>query len=202
MAITTVVFDFGNVVGFFCHQKAARQLAQYTDMSPEEITAAYVATDLEDEYEAGRISSAEFRRRVRDLCRLRCSDAEFDRAIGDMFTHNSPVCELIPRLKKTHRIVLLSNTNEIHARQFLGQFADTLAHFDALVLSHEVGIRKPDPGVYRHTEAVAGAQPRECVFIDDLAPNIAAAQECGWHGIHYHPRIDLPAELARLGISV
>ena len=41
------------------------------------------------------------------------------------------------------RLLLLSNTNEMHSRQFLAQFADTLAHFDHVVLSHQVGVRTP-----------------------------------------------------------
>src|SRR5262245_31789370 len=132
MNITTVVFDFGNVLGFFSHQKAAEALARYTHLSPDEIRASYVATELEDEYEAGRISTEEFRRQVTAACALRCTPEQFDRAVADMFTPNADVCRLVPRLKPAQRLVLLSNTNELHAAWFRRQFAGTLAHFDAL----------------------------------------------------------------------
>ena len=40
MNLSTIVFDFGNVLGFFSHRRAAEQLAAYTDASPEAIISA------------------------------------------------------------------------------------------------------------------------------------------------------------------
>jgi putative hydrolase of the HAD superfamily len=96
----------------------------------------------------------------------------------------------------------LSNTNELHAVHFRRQFADTLAHFDVLVLSHEVGIRKPCAEIYAHCQNLAGSEPRQCLFIDDLPANIEAARACGWHGIVYHRGLDLRRELHKLGIEL
>ena len=45
------------------------------------------------------------------------------------------------------RLVLASNTNELHHDWFDRAFADTLAVFDARVLSYQVGSRKPDRAV-------------------------------------------------------
>lgn len=202
MSISTIVFDFGNVLGFFSHQKAAEQLSAYTHLSPEQIAAAYVDTDLEDDFEAGRITAAQFRDEVRRLCELRCTDEEFDRAVGDMFWVNEETCTLVPLLKARHRLVLLSNTNAIHANWFLKQFADTLAHFDHVVLSHEVQVRKPDPRIYQHACGKAGVCAGECLFIDDLPANIEAARACGWHGVVYRPGANLPGALASLGVQV
>lgn len=202
MAITTVVFDFGNVLGFFSHQRAAQQLSAYTKLSPREIAAAYVATNLEDDFEAGRITPDEFRRRMRAACRLTCSDEELDRALGDMFWANEEICTLIPQLKEKYRLLLLSNTNAIHANWFQRQFAETLAHFDHLVLSHEVRIRKPHFGIYHHTREKAGVPAEECLFIDDLDDNIAAARVCGWKGLVYRPGNDIHQRLADFGIHI
>ncbi|HWG41203.1 MAG TPA: HAD-IA family hydrolase, partial [Gemmataceae bacterium] len=90
---------------------------------------------------------------------------------------------------------------ELHAIQFRRQFADTLAHFDALVLSHEVGLRKPCADIYTHCHKLADGQPSQCLFIDDLSANIEAARACGWQGIVYHPGLDLPRELKKLGVD-
>ena len=57
MSITTVVFDFGNVLGLFSHRKAAEQLAAYTGASAEAIQAYLFGGQLEDDYEAGRLST-------------------------------------------------------------------------------------------------------------------------------------------------
>jgi putative hydrolase of the HAD superfamily len=202
MSITTIVFDFGNVLGFFSHRKAAEQLAAYSPLSVDDILHLYLDTDLEDDFESGRMSMAEFRSLVRQRCRVTCSDALLDWAIADMFTPNHEVCALVPTLKPGYRLVLLSNTNELHAVHFRRQFADTLAHFDALVLSHEVGMRKPCADIYTHCHKIAGSAPQECLFIDDLPDNIEAARTCGWHGIIYHRGLDLRREMHKLGIEL
>jgi putative hydrolase of the HAD superfamily len=198
--IQTLVFDFGNVVGFFDHRRAADRLAEYTDLTSEAILAAILGDRLEDDFESGRINADEFVRHVRKLCRLCCPEAEIAAACQDIFWPNPEVCSLIPHLHRRYKLLLGSNTNALHARHFRRQFADVLCHFDALVLSHEVGVRKPKAGFFEHCRQLAGCRPEECVFIDDLPANVAGAQVCGWHGIVYRPGDDLRQRLAALGV--
>jgi glucose-1-phosphatase len=202
MSITTLVFDFGNVLGFFSHRQAAEQLAAYSPLSVDEILNLYLDHQLEDDFESGRISLPDFRTQVRQRCGLTCGDEQLDTAIADMFTPNEEVCKLVPALKPRYRLLLLSNTNELHALQFRRQFADTLAHFDALVLSHEVGLRKPCADIYAHCHKLAEGEPAQVLFIDDLPDNIEAARACGWRGIVYHPGLDLRRELKKLGVEL
>ena len=51
--------------------------------------------------------------------------------------------------------------------------------FDVVVLSGEVGMRKPEEAIFRHAAEVLGLAPSECVFVDDMQANVAAAQACG-----------------------
>jgi epoxide hydrolase-like predicted phosphatase len=57
--------------------------------------------------------------------------------------------------------------------------------FDVVVISGEVGMRKPEPEIYLHTAALLGREPSECVFVDDLAHNIEAAVAVGMVGVHH-----------------
>ncbi len=200
MSITAIVFDFGNVLGFFSHRKAAEQLAAYSPMSAEAIQAYLFGGQIEDDYEAGRLSTRTLMSLVRETFHVSCSDEQFATALGDMFTPNPDVCALVPLLKPRYRLLLLSNTNEVHSRQFLRQFQETLAHFDAVVLSHQVGIRKPDPRIYAHCQRLAGCPAAECLFIDDLATNVQAARACGWQGLVYECGCDLRQALAARGV--
>jgi putative hydrolase of the HAD superfamily len=61
--------------------------------------------------------------------------------------------------------------------------ADFPGLFDTVVLSGEVGMRKPEEGIFRHAAKTLGLLPEECVFVDDMAPNVAAAQACGMTGV-------------------
>ncbi len=91
MNIRTIVFDFGNVLGFFSHRQAAEQLAVYSPLSADDILTLYLDHRLEDDFESGRISLPDFRTRVRQSCGVRCSDEQLDAAIADMFTPNEEV---------------------------------------------------------------------------------------------------------------
>jgi glucose-1-phosphatase len=201
MKITTLVFDFGNVLGFFSHRQAAEQVASYSDLSPEAVQAFLFAHELEDAYEAGQLSTAAVLDAIRSHCRPRCTDEQLRLAYADMFHPNPDTCSLLPRLRERYRLLLLSNTNEMHFDQFSRQFAEALRHFDALVLSHKVSVRKPDRRIYDHCLALAGCPPSECLFIDDMPANIAAAHEAGWQGFVYRKGDDPRIRLAEFGVS-
>jgi putative hydrolase of the HAD superfamily len=201
MKISTLVFDFGNVLGFFCKRKAARQLAAYSELSAEEVHALVFDGQLEFAYEAGALTTAEFLQALRQRCRLTGSDEQVGAAFADMFEPNAEVCALLPRLQGRYRLLLLSNTNELHHQQFSRQFAAALGHFDDLVLSHRVGVRKPHPDIYEHCRKTADRPAGECLFIDDLPANVAAAQAAGWLGLVYEPG-NFAGQLAAMGLKV
>jgi putative hydrolase of the HAD superfamily len=50
---------------------------------------------------------------------------------------------------------------------------------DAIVLSFEVGVAKPDPGIYRAALEAVGAGPEEAVFVDDQAWYCEGAEALG-----------------------
>ncbi len=198
----TIVFDFGNVIGFFDHGRTLRRLAPHTDLSAEQMFARVYSGTLEDDLESGRLAVPDFLRRVHELWQLRCDLDDLAGAIADIFTPNPEVCTLVPRLRPRYRVLLASNTNDVHARQFRRQFADVLAHFDALVLSYQIGHRKPHGRFYEHCQRLAAAAPHEVLFIDDLPANVEAARAHGWNGIVYRPGDGLTEQLRSLGIIV
>ncbi|WP_157548234.1 HAD family hydrolase [Nonomuraea candida] len=57
--------------------------------------------------------------------------------------------------------------------------------FDAVVISGEVGMRKPEPRIFHHALDRIGLAGEECVFIDDIEANIVAARALGITGIHH-----------------
>ena len=63
--------------------------------------------------------------------------------------------------------------------------ADFPGLFDTVVISGECGMRKPEEGIFLHTTKILGLEPRECVFIDDIEANVAAAVACGMTGVHH-----------------
>jgi putative hydrolase of the HAD superfamily len=147
------------------------------------------------------------------LERGQCTNAEFEAALGAqllsvngspivadgllkrMFAASLPVPEMYRVIRALRGAgfgtALLSNSwgcDEYPRADFPGLF-------DAVVISGEVGMRKPEPGIFRHAAATLGLEPQECVFIDDIEANVAAAVACGMTGVHH---IDAPTTAAAL----
>jgi putative hydrolase of the HAD superfamily len=196
----TVFIDFGNVIAFFDHQRAIAQLKHHTDLPPHELTLALYGGVLEEDYECGRISTAEYIRLATRDGRLTCSPEQFEAAFVDIFTRNDEVCDLIPKLKPRLRLILASNTNDAHYRKYCDQFADVLKHVDVRCPSHLVGHRKPHREYFKHCQRYADAAPDECVFLDDYPSNIEAATAFGWNCVSYRPGQNLAGRLREFGM--
>lgn len=76
--------------------------------------------------------------------------------------------------------------------------SDWLEMFDAVVISGEVGMRKPERAIYELTLDRLGLQASECVFIDDMARNVAAAAQAGLAGIVHRTFAETAGELEAL----
>ena len=57
--------------------------------------------------------------------------------------------------------------------------------FDVVVISGEVGLRKPDPAIYLLAADRLRLRPAEVVFVDDLAPNVRGAAAAGMVGVQH-----------------
>jgi epoxide hydrolase-like predicted phosphatase len=57
--------------------------------------------------------------------------------------------------------------------------------FDAVVISGEVGMRKPEPAIYRYAAEQLGVAPEACVFVDDLGANVKGAVGVGMVGVKF-----------------
>jgi glucose-1-phosphatase len=200
--IRTLFFDFGNVLGRFDHWRSVVRLAKHTHLTPEELYALILENDLEDEFEHGHLTATEYAAEAIRRGKLSLTPAEFVPLFEDIFTPNREVLDLIPKLAAKHRLILASNTNDIHYAFYRRQFAEWLSHFSALPASHLARVRKPKPGFFAFCQQFAEAAPGECAFIDDLPENVAAGEKHGWKGIHYRPGDDFAAKLTGAGILI
>ena len=70
--------------------------------------------------------------------------------------------------------------------------------FDGVVISAEVGVRKPDPRIYELGAEAIGLEPADCVFVDDLPGNLKPARELGMATVHHTDAQDTVPQLERL----
>ena len=66
--------------------------------------------------------------------------------------------------------------------------------FDAVVISGEVGLHKPQPEIYRLAAERLGVEPEGCVFVDDLRENVHGAEAVGMTAVlHRDPEATVAA---------
>jgi epoxide hydrolase-like predicted phosphatase len=156
------------------------------------------AIDGADGADGGRVVNP-----VHALERGECTVADFERMLAGLLvtTHGGPVpaegmltrmlsagtplpamYELIRDLRgRGVRTALLSNSwgPSGYPRHDFPEL------FDAVVISGEVGMRKPEPRIFRHAAALLDLDPEHCVFVDDVEANVKAAIGCGMTGVHH-----------------
>ena len=86
-------------------------------------------------------------------------------------------------------------TNEYRFRQF-----GLRQHFKVACSSCYLGLRKPEPAIYRRTLDILGKPPERVLFIDDRAENTEAARAAKMQAIQFKGAEPLRAELANLGV--
>lgn len=74
-------------------------------------------------------------------------------------------------------------TNNVRPFQGWRALVD-IDRFSVVVDSCEVGMRKPDPTIFELTAARLGVAPSACLFLDDMAENIAGAEATGMAAVH------------------
>src|SRR3974377_1977745 len=91
-----------------------------------------------------------------------------------------------------------SNTNAAHQACFSAQFADLLAAFQKVYVSHEIGARKPEAAASRAVIADMGMAPQRILFFDDIAENVAGARACGVRAVQVKSAGDVETALEHM----
>jgi epoxide hydrolase-like predicted phosphatase len=123
--------------------------------------------------------------------------------IDRLFAGSAPDDEMVEAVRRARaggvRTGLVSNSwgTRRYPRELLGEL------FDGLVISGEVGMRKPAPEIYRLGAERIGLEPEACVFVDDLPFNLSPAAELGMATVHHRTAEETIGELGRLlGVSL
>jgi epoxide hydrolase-like predicted phosphatase len=99
----------------------------------------------------------------------------------DQFEHAPAMSALVLRARRAGLLTgLLSNS---WGNEYPREGWDEM--FDAIVISGEVGMRKPEPGIFHRALEMLAVTPEEAVFVDDLRVNVVAATELGLVGVHH-----------------
>ena len=177
--IRSLLFDLGNVLIPFDINRGYNVLAANSGLSPEVVATRIRDSGLYAVYESGQIETEAFLDQFSSLLGLKCNLAEFREMWNAIFLPKTATSEeLVIELKQRYRLVLLSNTNELHFG-WLRERYPILEHFDAYTLSYAEKAMKPDDRIYAAAVANAQCLPGECFFTDDIERYVDAARAFG-----------------------
>ncbi len=194
--IKTVLFDLGDVIIAVDFTRCHRAMVEAGCPVPAaEVQERIAGSGLVSRFEEGQIGAEDFVRETARILDMRMSHQQFCELWSMIFLPETLVPETMLRgLRERHRMLLLSNTNEIHFTLVKDRYPH-LRHFDGFVLSYEVGAMKPKPAIYREAIRRAICEAGECLFIDDREENVEAARREGMDAVLFTSLAQLEEDL-------
>jgi putative hydrolase of the HAD superfamily len=194
-----VFFDIGKVLLEYDPHDAARAIARLLRRRPMKVARDLWASNLVDRIERGAIKPRDIYRLFSEELGYSGSYAEFKRLWSGFFRLNKGTAALFERLRRRgHKLYLFSNTNLLHWEHIKSRYAFA-KRVDGAVLSFRLGLRKPEPRLYRYALKLARTRADRAVFIDDRDENVETAVKLGMNGLLFKSASKLEAELKRLG---
>ena len=178
----TIIFDFGGVILDIDPDLSRRRFAEMLGIE----NAHKLETEqLPQLYETGNISRTEFVDRINQIAKTNIPENEIIAAWNAMLLNYKPTrIEWIKRLHKGHKLLLLSNTNDAHFEYFhnklIAEYGITFYQlFDHVYLSHEMGMLKPSPEIFKAVISEQQLNLERTIFIEDTVRNAVGARQVG-----------------------
>lgn len=199
--VKAVAFDFGGVMTTSVMPDRVKPLAAEYGIPWSAIEAGF--RKYRNLYDGDFLSLSEMYARIWADAGLAPNAQAVDRIceadVSSWLYRNERTLVWMKSLKaRGFKIGILTNMPSSFGRDhFRRAFADFVGLADAMVISGEEKLYKPQPEIYRCLQDRIGFAPSELCFIDDLAVNIAGAKSCGWHGIRFGSNDQVERDFAR-----
>jgi epoxide hydrolase-like predicted phosphatase len=198
LPIKAIIWDFGGVLMRTEDPGPRQQLAQRLGTSPGELEYLVFAGDSSLQAQLGKISLDQHWENIRLHYRFQSEEMQGFKTsfwAGDRLDYE--LVDIIRRLRGRYRTALLSNAWE-NLRSLMTNDWHIGDAFDAIVISAEVGLMKPDPQIFRLVLEKVDVAPQKAVLIDDFKENIEAARCQGLNVIHFKSRTQALSELGSM----
>ncbi|MFH1121258.1 MAG: HAD family phosphatase [Bacteroidota bacterium] len=195
--IKNIIFDFGQVLLNIDPQLSASAFARLGVRDGLDFWGSRSSSETLIKLEKGAISPDDFRNNVLEKLVPGVTAQQVDAAWNALLL-DLPGCrvEKLKSLGGKYRIFLLSNTNQIHFECYMDRFEKAFGYglgdlFEKLWFSHQIGLVKPDPAIFRFVMTDACLDPEETLFIDDTLVHVEAARTVGINAWHLLPGKDI-----------
>jgi glucose-1-phosphatase len=198
MTVKAIIFDLGGVLLRTADFSPRERLAARLGMSRAQLEDFIFGGESGVRAQKGEITVNEHWENLQH--QLNCTRQEFTLILDEFFGQDQLDGELmgyVRGLHQTYKTALLSNAWD-DLRQVIAekwQFEDA---FDAIIISAEVGVAKPDPRIFHLTLDRLGVNASGAVFVDDMAENIGAARSVGMNAIQFKTAAQVKWDIEQL----
>ncbi len=152
-------------------------------------------------YERGAISTEGFYEAFCRTTGTRPDRAALTRAASDIFHLRTSMIPVAAHLRQAgYRLGILSNTCDIHWKHCRKRFRLLGDLFAVHALSFRIGATKPDAAIFRAAAKMAGVEPGEIFFTDDIPGHVAGARAAGFDAVQFTSTPELVADLRARGL--
>ena len=192
-----IIFDIGGVLVNLNWDAVLTPMTKLSSKGAAAVRREVVNGPTVKQSMLGRIGSRELHTTLCGNLGVDLEYQEFLKIWVRILGANEEILPLLERLKSSHKLVLGSNTDEIH-HTYCEQHVEALAQFDESFLSFQMGLLKPDRQFFLHILNKLGAGPSDCVFIDDTPENVEPARSVGMTGLRFTSNDDLQKGLTAI----
>ena len=193
--IKNIIFDLGGVILDIDYQRTLNEFKKLGVNNLENLFTLTSQTELFNKLDCGLISEDEFRATFKQHINTPISKSQIDFAWNALLLEwNMERLSLLENLMPNYKIFLLSNTNAIHSKVYnqklmnLTNGKDLKHFFHKVYYSYEVGLRKPNPEIFKLLLNENSLLANETLFIDDTAEHINSARNLGINCYHINPK--------------
>jgi epoxide hydrolase-like predicted phosphatase len=195
MPIRAVIFDMGGVILRTESQAGRRKWESRLGLKERELSQVVFGSEASARASIGLGTDADVWKNVASALRL--SDEQLEELERDFWSDDrvdAPLVEFIRDLHLRYKTAILSNA-WFGSREAISNKFGLGAVVDAIIISAEEGIAKPDARIYRVAAERLGVLPAEAVFVDDMAENVQAARAVGMRGVQFKSTAQAIAEV-------
>lgn len=181
-----IVFDLGNTILPLSVESTIKAF-QKLGLDGNILSLPKEQNAILETYQKGLISSEEFLSQIKEILPKPTTSEDIVWAWNTMLLEFPKAhLVLLEKLHKTHKTILLSNTNEIHEVHFKAlakkQGYELEELFHSVYYSHNIYMSKPSIEIYQLLHNEHHLENKKVLFLDDLQENIDTAITLGWQG--------------------
>jgi len=193
-----VLFDLGGVLIELSGVGAMRELSGTA--SDDALWARWLSCPWVRAFERGDCSPAEFAAGMVSEWELSVTPEVFLDAFRDWPVGPLPGAEeLVARVAEVVAVGCLSNTNALHTMEQFSRWP-IFDLFRPRLLSHELGLLKPDRDLFDRVAELVGIEARRILFLDDNLINVEGARSAGFAAEHVRGVDEARSALTTAGV--